>query len=78
MYRACCSSSTLMQLCLEKCLMCFLCCAKDLSKLNVAALTPLSPEVISRQATINIGKLCPMTSSLAHNAVCMQIFMSNI
>lgn len=28
---------------------------QDLSKLNAAELTPLSPEVISRQATINIG-----------------------
>ena len=31
-------------------------CTQDLSKLNPAELTPLSPEVISRQATINIGK----------------------
>lgn len=30
---------------------------QDLSKLDVAQLHPLSPEVISRQATINIGKL---------------------
>lgn len=29
---------------------------QDLSKLNVAELTPLTPEVISRQATINIGE----------------------
>ena len=28
---------------------------QDLSKLNASELTPLSPEVISRQATINIG-----------------------
>ena len=28
---------------------------QDLSTLDVASLTPLSPEVISRQATINIG-----------------------
>ena len=28
---------------------------QDLAKLNPAELTPLSPEVISRQATINIG-----------------------
>lgn len=28
---------------------------QDLSKLNVMQLHPLSPEVISRQATINIG-----------------------
>ena len=28
---------------------------QDLSTLNPAKLTPLSPEVISRQATINIG-----------------------
>ena len=32
---------------------------QDLSKLDVNTLTPLSPEVISRQATINIGKLQP-------------------
>lgn len=31
--------------------------SQDLSKLNVAELTPLTPEVISRQATINIGEL---------------------
>jgi hypothetical protein len=29
---------------------------QDLSKLDVTTLHPLSPEVISRQATINIGK----------------------
>ena len=29
---------------------------QDLSGLDVSKLTPLSPEVISRQATINIGK----------------------
>ncbi|GKC52676.1 eukaryotic translation initiation factor 2 subunit gamma-like protein, partial [Tanacetum coccineum] len=30
---------------------------QDLSKLDVAKLHPLSPEVISRQATINIGTI---------------------
>mmetsp|Transcript_7768 Transcript_7768/g.10827 ORF Transcript_7768/g.10827 Transcript_7768/m.10827 type:complete len:497 (-) Transcript_7768:257-1747(-) len=30
---------------------------QDLDKLDVAALTPLTPEVISRQATINIGTI---------------------
>ena len=30
--------------------------AQDLSKLDVTQLNPLSPEVISRQATINIGQ----------------------
>ena len=30
--------------------------AQDLSNLKVAELTPLTPEVISRQATINIGE----------------------
>jgi hypothetical protein len=30
---------------------------QDLTTLDVNTLTPLSPEVISRQATINIGKL---------------------
>ena len=29
---------------------------QDLAKLNPAELTPLTPEVISRQATINIGR----------------------
>jgi hypothetical protein len=28
---------------------------QDLSTLDVSSLTPLSPQVISRQATINIG-----------------------
>jgi len=28
---------------------------QDLTKLDVTKLTPLTPEVISRQATINIG-----------------------
>lgn len=32
---------------------------QDLSKLDVNVLHPLSPEVISRQATINIGELWP-------------------
>jgi len=30
---------------------------QDLAKLDVAALTPLTPEVISRQATINVGTI---------------------
>lgn len=29
---------------------------QDLNNLDITKLTPLSPEVISRQATINIGK----------------------
>ena len=29
---------------------------QDLNGLDIGKLTPLSPEVISRQATINIGK----------------------
>ena len=29
---------------------------QDLANLNAAELTPLTPEVISRQATINIGE----------------------
>lgn len=33
------------------------CLSQDLKTLDVAKLNPLSPEVISRQATINIGKL---------------------
>jgi hypothetical protein len=32
-------------------------CLQDLASLDVTKLTPLSPEVISRQATINIGAL---------------------
>ena len=43
---------------------------QDLRKLDVTKLHPLSPEVISRQATINIGnfELCcdQNTSSLYH------------
>lgn len=35
---------------------------QDLSKLDVTKLHPLSPEVISRQATINIGNLILRTS----------------
>ena len=31
--------------------------AQDLSKLDIASLTPLTPEVISSQATINIGTI---------------------
>ena len=30
---------------------------QNLENLNIATLTPLSPEVISRQATINIGTI---------------------
>jgi hypothetical protein len=30
---------------------------QDLSKLDCALLTPLTPEVISRQATINVGTI---------------------
>lgn len=30
---------------------------QDLSKLDVSTLTPLTPEIISRQATINIGTI---------------------
>lgn len=38
------------------------CIWQDLSKLKPSELTPLSPEVISRQATINIGTplSCPL------------------
>lgn len=35
---------------------------QDLSKLDVAQLHPLSPEVISRQATINIGTITNLLS----------------
>jgi hypothetical protein len=37
---------------------------QDLSKLDVTKLHPLSPEVISRQATINIGKEIVLFSDL--------------
>jgi len=40
---------------------------QDLSKLNINELNPLSPEVISRQATINIGTppgLCGTVASM--------------
>lgn len=41
---------------------------QDLSKLDVTKLHPLSPEVISRQATINIGNVpFPMTKSLQYD-----------
>jgi hypothetical protein len=36
--------------------------SQDLKSLDVAKLTPLSPEVISRQATINIGAACAQPS----------------
>lgn len=38
---------------------------QDLSKLDVTKLHPLSPEVISRQATINIGLFPKLTGSFA-------------
>ena len=41
------------------------CPTQDLTKLKPAELTPLSPEVISRQATINIGTLPYMHSQYA-------------
>ena len=34
---------------------------QDLSTLDASQLNPLSPEVISRQATINIGEGAPAT-----------------
>ena len=39
---------------------------QDLKTLDVAKLTPLSPEVISRQATINIGEQLLSFVWLAH------------
>ena len=37
---------------------------QDLATLDVSTLNPLSPEVISRQATINIGaRRCPPVSA---------------
>lgn len=39
---------------------------QDLKKLDVTKLHPLSPEVISRQATINIGNLSFVCDSLLH------------
>jgi hypothetical protein len=38
-------------------------CLQDLKTLDVNKLTPLSPEVISRQATINIGELSSSPST---------------
>ena len=37
---------------------------QDLSKLDVTKLHPLSPEVISRQATINIGEISFLDSNI--------------
>lgn len=37
---------------------------QDLSRLDISTLTPLSPEVISRQATINIGTRSCLSSLL--------------
>ena len=42
---------------------------QDLAKLNVAALTPLTHEVISRQATINIGEASVHCSTRARASV---------
>lgn len=41
---------------------------QDLSKLNLQELTPLTPEVISRQATINIGA-CAVRGCSPHSLV---------
>lgn len=47
---------------------------QDLSKLDVTKLHPLSPEVISRQATINIGKLALLLLSTAFFLRILHIF----
>ena len=36
-----------------------------IAKLNLAELTPLSPEVIQRQATINIGTFSDLNNNLS-------------
>jgi hypothetical protein len=43
-------------------------CLQDLKTLVVESLNPLSPEVISRQATINIGKPACSLTQLQHTA----------
>jgi hypothetical protein len=43
-------------------------CLQDLKTLVVESLNPLSPEVISRQATINIGKPDRSLTQLQHTA----------
>lgn len=49
---------------------------QDLSKLDVTKLHPLSPEVISRQATINIGKVARhITWETAHLHIRVSIFL---
>jgi hypothetical protein len=50
------------------------CHMQDLSTLDVSKLTPLSPEVISRQATINIGAC---TGSSSHGQQRPQHFASS-
>lgn len=42
---------------------------QDLSKLDVTKLHPLSPEVISRQATINIGKVLSCLRNHLHKSL---------
>jgi hypothetical protein len=43
---------------------------QDLSKLDVTKLHPLSPEVISRQATINIGTDTNLLRNVTTFSVC--------
>jgi translation initiation factor 2 subunit 3 len=50
---------------------------QDLSKLVVEELTPLSPEVISRQATINIGALPPCLPCLNGSRAALRGSTSN-
>jgi translation initiation factor 2 subunit 3 len=42
--------------------------AQDVSTLDISKLTPLSPEVISRQATINIGFFPLISGTIGHVA----------
>lgn len=48
---------------------------QDLSKLDVTKLHPLSPEVISRQATINIGKCYACFILYLKNSKCRVCFL---
>lgn len=53
---------------------------QDLATLNEAELTSLSPEVISRQATINIGALraAAILLSLDFTVVCLDVVTSGL
>ena len=51
---------------------------QDLKKLDVTKLHPLSPEVISRQATINIGNFSLLYDfSIAHYSPSLHCILEN-